>query len=107
MLNVRPFRSMAHNLVSLLVLVPCYASFVYSMISQKVKLQISVFAITYVFLHVLSVSITSDDWDGRFLIPILPVVFIVAGYGVINIWSMVAQSILGNSKNEIVKDDAA
>jgi 4-amino-4-deoxy-L-arabinose transferase-like glycosyltransferase len=81
LLHVRPFWSKGHNLFSLFVLIPSYFFFLKAIIQEKTNTQVVTFVKTYLFIHLLSVCITSDDWDGRFLIPMLPVIFLFEGRG--------------------------
>lgn len=81
MFHIRPFWSTAHNLFSLAVLSLAYASFFVGIRGKGISRDVVIFAIVYVAIHILSVGITSDDWDGRFLIPMLPVIFIFSGNG--------------------------
>jgi hypothetical protein len=80
--HIRPFWSWSHNLFSLVVLIPCYYFAIQIIFRERsVHKQISLFAMVYLLIHILSVGITSEDWDGRFLMPMLPVVFLFAGRG--------------------------
>jgi 4-amino-4-deoxy-L-arabinose transferase-like glycosyltransferase len=72
--HVRPYWSITHNLYSLVILLPCYFFFFKGL--RKEKREVVLFAVVYCALHSLSICITSEDWDGRFLIPMLPVVFL-------------------------------
>ena len=79
--HLRPFWSWSHNLFSLIVLLPAYWFCVKALQREKAKIQVVLFTVTYLSIHLCSVGITSEDWDGRFLIPMLPVIFLFAGYG--------------------------
>lgn len=85
--HTRPFWSTTHNLFSLIILLPCYGLFSKFIRDQKKETNVIVFAITFVLIHILSVGITSEDWDGRFLLPILPVIFLAAGHEVTKLFS--------------------
>jgi hypothetical protein len=78
--HVRPYWSVTHNLYATLLLLPAYFLFVKGIRSEKLN-PASVFALAYVAIQILGVGITSEDWDGRFLAPILPVVFLYSGKG--------------------------
>lgn len=82
LLHTRPFWSGYHNMFSLAVLVPSYFLFSGTLRSAAVDRDVVIFSISFVLVHILSVGITSDDWDGRFLMPMLPVIFIFAGRGI-------------------------
>jgi len=75
--HTRPFWSVIHNLFSVTILLPSYFLFFKSLRSANEKTVI-VFSIAFLLVHILSVGITSEDWDGRFLVPMLPVLFIIA-----------------------------
>lgn len=81
LVHTRPFWSMSHNLFSIAVLLVSYASFIFAIRNKAIHSDVVIFAITFLLIHILSVGITSDDWDGRFLIPMLPVIFICSGNG--------------------------
>lgn len=76
--HTRPFWSFAHNLFSLAILVPSYLLFFKGLRADK---NILIFTISFLLVHILSVGFTTDDWDGRFLMPMLPVIFIFTGNG--------------------------
>ncbi len=82
--HVRPFWSFSHNLFSVVFLVPCYIGLTLGMLSKKNKPVVTIFVLTYLFLHIFSIGVTSDDWDGRFLIPMLPVVFSCAAQAIVS-----------------------
>jgi hypothetical protein len=77
--HTRPFWSIFHNLFSLIVLIPSYILFFKGI--KNADRDIVVFTSSFLLIHILSVGFTADDWDGRFLIPMLPVIFIFTGHG--------------------------
>ncbi|MDZ7607341.1 MAG: hypothetical protein U5K79_17550 [Cyclobacteriaceae bacterium] len=77
--HVRPYWSVLHNLMSLLILLPAYYLFGRYILRVGLKNKTVLFAIAFMAIHTLSVSLTSVDWDGRFLLPMLPVLFTIAG----------------------------
>ena len=79
--HVRPYWSFWHNLYSVSSLILAYFLFTLAITSNKQHHKPVIFALAYVALHILSVCITSEDWDGRFLIPVLPVIFLFSGNG--------------------------
>lgn len=78
--HIRPYWSISHNIYSLAVLLTCYYFFIKVVKREKLSIPI-IFSGFYLGVHILSVAITSEDWDGRFLIPMLPVIFLFSGYG--------------------------
>ena len=92
LLHVRPFWSWGHNLFSLVVLLPSYWFCVKTLRQEKAKAQVVMFAETYLLIHLLSVCMTSEDWDGRFLIPMLPVIFLFTGHGVAGVFDKLNRS---------------
>lgn len=82
--HVRPYFTGVHNLLSLVVLVPAY---VFAYIGLPVRtdeqrpmrmLLVSIFS-----CQALIIVLTFADWDGRFLIPILFVLFLFAAEGLV------------------------
>jgi hypothetical protein len=83
--HVRPFWSTAHNLFSVLFLVPVYILAGRTLIKRVIPFHHSIFTITFISIHVLSVCITSEDWDGRFLVPLLPPLIMLSSHSFIDI----------------------
>lgn len=79
--HTRPFWSLGHNLFSAAALLLSYLALFVGLRHKGISRDVVIFAITFLLIHILSVGMTSDDWDGRFLIPMLPVIFIFSGNG--------------------------
>jgi len=75
--HIRPYWSWTHNLFSLLFLLPFYFYSLRALAKNNVRPEIKIFAATYVLIHCASIGVTSEDWDGRFLMPLLPVIFLL------------------------------
>ncbi|MBV6644316.1 MAG: glycosyltransferase family 39 protein [Cyclobacteriaceae bacterium] len=75
--HVRPYWSDWHNLFSVVFLLPMYYHAIRTLRSGIPK-TISHFAVSYLLIHIIIIGITSVDWDGRFLVPLLPVIFLCA-----------------------------
>jgi len=80
-LHVRPFWASWHNIYSILFLVPVYAFFFKGLFFGKATWKIKLFSMVLIGFHALSVGMLTDDWDGRFLLPVLPLFFLIAGKG--------------------------
>lgn len=79
--NVKPYFSWIHNLGIVLILYPIYGLAIYGFKKMR-RTRENVFMIVYIILQTLTVSMTSENWDGRFLILILPFVFIYSAFGI-------------------------
>jgi len=79
-IHIRPYWSIAHNIFSLLILIPNYILSVIAVKKMSINLNIRILLATYIVMHIIIIGFTSVDWDGRFLMPILPVIFLFAGY---------------------------
>lgn len=80
LVNIRPYWSLWHNIFSVSFLCLFYYFFIRGLTflpGQPLKLFVS----TYILLNVIILGFTTVDWDGRFLIPLLPFVLLVGGYG--------------------------
>lgn len=78
--NGRPYYSLVHN-VFLLLLLPVYYFAVKGGISKKILSPPKAFIITFIIFQAFIVMLTVEDWDGRFLVPVLPFVFVLAATG--------------------------
>lgn len=82
--HIRPYWSVSHNLFSLLFLIPVYGLSIRSFFVREFPKEILLFIIPYFTIHVLSVCLSTVDWDGRFLMPLLPVLFLLTAAGIPN-----------------------
>ncbi len=85
--HVRPYFSDLHNLLSIVYLVPAYIFAVVGLpVSDDGQRPARVLLVsTFLFLSGIS-ALTFVDWDGRFLIPLLSVVFLYAAIGLWRTW---------------------
>lgn len=79
--HIRPYWSWFHNLFVLVYLVPLYYFFFKGL--PHAGKEVRVFSISFIVLHALSIGLTSEDWDGRFLMPVLPVLVMIAAQGIV------------------------
>ena len=80
-IHAKPYYSIGHNIVILVFLIPTYF-FAFKGIKFISSKPIKVFFIVFVVFQIMTVSLTSENWDGRFLFPILPFVFILTSFGI-------------------------
>ncbi|MEM9328430.1 MAG: hypothetical protein AAGA85_22370, partial [Bacteroidota bacterium] len=79
--HIRPYWSGAHNAFNLILLLPCYVLSFRMVRASRLPRWFVLASTVFVLVQCLSASLTSVDWDGRFLMPVLPVVFVLAsGY---------------------------
>lgn len=83
--DVRMYYSNVHNIYIGCVLLPAYV-FAGIGFFQNRKIYRDLFLITLIYtgLNSLLIMITYADWDGRFLAPLLPIIFIWSGLGMMN-----------------------
>ncbi len=82
--HIKPYYSLLHNIFIAAFLYPVYFFAINGYRSMKwggLKLVISIFLV----FQFLAISLTSENWDGRFLLPILPLVFVLSSLGISNI----------------------
>ncbi len=76
LLHIRPFWSITHNLFNLAFLLPLY---LFTILGLKgLPRGLSLFFYAFTGIQILSVGLTSVDWDGRFLMPLLPLLFAIS-----------------------------
>ena len=81
LLHIKPYYSWPHNGFILGYLLPVYF-FAVKGVTKMASIKSTVFLLSFVLFQLLAVSFTSENWDGRFLLPVLPIVFVLAGIGV-------------------------
>ncbi len=83
--SVKPYYSLSHRLLSVLVLWPLYGLAVRAAFRrQAVWLPARVLLLAVPLLQAAVVMLTVDDWDVRFLAPVLPFVFALASLSISN-----------------------
>lgn len=82
-IHVRPYWSLSHNIFCLVMLLPMYYFFIQAIIKRFLSNEVLLFSVVYISIHTLSVGITTVDWDGRFLMPLLPLLFLIGSNGMI------------------------
>ncbi len=90
-LHIRPYWSLKHIIFNLLTILPIYF-FTFRYLRWG-SFRIRLFVLTYLLTHVLIVGTTTVDWDGRFFVPVLPVLLICAAQGAERIRSRLFYSI--------------
>ncbi|MGI4884973.1 MAG: hypothetical protein ACRYFR_08440 [Janthinobacterium lividum] len=87
--SLKPYYSLAHRLASVLLLWPLYALAVRGARWQEIWAPARVFLAAVPLLQAAVVMLTVDDYDVRFLAPVLPFVFALAALGVWKSWKNV------------------
>lgn len=76
--HVKPYFSFLHNIFIVLFLYPVYYFSILSFKRKNIHSPLMAYFITIIAINCIIVSLTSEDWDGRFIMPILPVFFLLA-----------------------------
>jgi hypothetical protein len=84
--SIKPYYSLGHRLMSILVLWPLYWLAVRGARRVAVWLPARAFLAGVPLLQAGVVMLTVDDYDVRFLAPVLPFVFALAALGVVGEW---------------------
>lgn len=79
--NVKPYFSLLHNALIVLLLYPLYyfAVLGYRHFPSSKKY----FLLGFIGSQAATVMLTTNDWDGRFLVPVLPFIFILSAVGIV------------------------
>lgn len=80
--HVKPYFSFLHNGYIVIVLYPLYflavKGYRFAILDKSVK----GFILSFVGFQAVTVMVTSENWDGRFLMPALPFIFILSAVGI-------------------------
>jgi Dolichyl-phosphate-mannose-protein mannosyltransferase len=84
--NIKPYFSLLHNVWIVGVLYPLYFFAVrgFSIFPEHRKEKY--FIVGFVIAQSLTVAFTSENWDGRFLVPLLPFVFLLSANGIVTVF---------------------
>jgi hypothetical protein len=80
-LHVRPYYSDLHNYIFVLTLVPSYMLAAWGFMSRTDHSADKWLLVSIFMFHSMIVVLTNADWDGRYLLVLLPIVFIFSARG--------------------------
>ena len=85
---VRSYYSGLHNALLAVFFFPVYilACFGFGYIKRRAK-PFHVFAVILIITFAASVMLTCDDWHNRFIMPVMPLIFIYAGTGAVKLYN--------------------
>ncbi len=90
--NIKPYFSWQHNILIVLVLYPIYGFAIKGFLNNFLDKPAKHYMLSFIAIQAGIVMLTVVDWDGRFLIPVLPFIFVFAAIGLVsffneqNIW---------------------
>lgn len=76
LMHIRPYWSLKHNLYNIIILLPINILALWQIVITNNFVKF--FILIYLVLHILIVGITTVDWDGRFFLPLIPIIIIFA-----------------------------
>ncbi len=79
--HTKPYYSWKHNLMLLITLLPMYFATIRTIMRESFSSHLKVFLVAFFIVHGIIILFTIEDWDGRFLMPLLPFVFLLGGRG--------------------------
>ena len=80
--HVKPYFSALHNGYIVISLYPLYFFAIWAYRLLEIDKAPRYFLLSFVGLQAATVMLTTENWDGRFLMPALPFVFILSAFGV-------------------------
>jgi 4-amino-4-deoxy-L-arabinose transferase-like glycosyltransferase len=84
MAHTRPFYSRAHNLFCLIFLVPVYVLAVSGFL-RRCRQPLAWLLMVVIVSHLLVQAVNYADWDGRFLLYVLPLIGVLAACGLVDL----------------------
>ena len=84
LVNAKPFYAWYHNALIVFILFPAYSLFLLGLKQWKNE-NVKQVLLYWILGNVLIVAFSAEDWDGRFLLPILPFVWIGASIALSNL----------------------
>jgi hypothetical protein len=76
--DTRPYYSAWHNVYNVGILLPAYFLFGYNIFKKLIPQKLVWFSLTFITVTLLSSTLMTIDWNGRFLLPMLPICFLLA-----------------------------
>lgn len=98
LLRYRPYYSDLHNYFIFITTIPIYIFFLFGLFAKVNKNQfLKTLTLLFISLNLIVIIFTFVDWSGRFILPILPFIFIYSSSGIINFLKI----IFFNQKNKL------
>ena len=72
--HYKPYYSLIHNTYNLLFIIPAYLG-LYFFFKSKYLAPIKLSVLAYLAINLLIIMLTCEDWDGRFYMGLVPIVF--------------------------------
>lgn len=79
--HVRPYWSIGHNLMVALFTWLLYFFGIRAMRKKLIPSDLTLIAIIYFLIHTMVIGITWADWDGRFFVPVIPLIVVLGTIG--------------------------
>jgi len=76
--HTRPYWSIYHNIFSILYLVVLYLCFLLALIKKNHSKLVLLFSFSFLLLQFCAVTFSTVDWDGRFLLPCIPLLILLS-----------------------------
>lgn len=76
--QIKPYYSLLHNVSIILFMYPVYALAGMAFRNAQVSRPQRLFFLTLIGVQATSVALTLPDWDNRFIVPVLPFIFLLA-----------------------------
>ena len=99
--NVKPYFSVLHNLLIVLLLYPLYYFAVRGYRNFPAQRPEKYFILGFILAQACTVMLTSENWDGRFLVPVLPFIFVLSAAGLNHTFNKKASPITERGSNRI------
>ena len=91
--HVRPYYSWLHNAFIVVTLYPLYLLASKTLWQGRVIGAVRSSLLTFILVHLTAIMFTSVDWDGRFLMPLLPTVFLLGVGGASRMYNSVIKKL--------------
>lgn len=72
--HYKPYYSLIHNAYNLLFIIPAYLG-LWFFFKSKSMVSVKLFVLDYIFINLLIIMLTCEDWDGRFYMGLVPFIF--------------------------------
>ncbi len=83
----RSYYSEVHNWILRLFFYPMYF-FAFTRLKQQIKLNhnFMLYCLSIIIVFTISVMLTCDEWSSRFIMPIIPIIILLASYGIVSLF---------------------
>lgn len=89
LVQIRTYWSNFHNVYNVMILIPLYVGVFWALLKSTLHSDFRLLSTFFLLIYLFIMGLTSVDWDGRFLMPLMPVLIVLGVFGLKDLHSKI------------------